>query len=67
MITRVHVPPDAPREALADPRGEAHRRYGVRRPSLYLVRPDNYIAYRRDSIDLAPVHDYFDQTLGLRG
>ncbi|WP_419706862.1 FAD-dependent monooxygenase [Promicromonospora sp. NFX87] len=67
LLTRVHVPPGAPRGALADPLGEAHRRYGVRRPSLYLIRPDNYVAYRRDSLDLEPVRDYFTHTLGLRG
>ncbi|PRX97727.1 FAD-dependent monooxygenase [Allonocardiopsis opalescens] len=64
LVTRGHLPPGPAEGVFADLRGEAHRRYGVRRPSLYLVRPDKYIAHRNDSLDLAPVRGYLR---GLRG
>jgi 2-polyprenyl-6-methoxyphenol hydroxylase-like FAD-dependent oxidoreductase len=59
VVTRGHLPSEPVDGAMADRRGEAHNRYGVRRPSLYLVRPDKYVAYRADDTDLAPVYDYF--------
>jgi hypothetical protein len=59
LITRGHLPPGAPGGVFADRRSEAHNRYGVRRPSLYLVRPDKYVGHRRDDIDFASVRDYF--------
>ncbi|MFI7641632.1 FAD-dependent monooxygenase [Nonomuraea sp. NPDC049400] len=59
LITRGHLPPGLSGNVFADLRSEAHNRYGVRRPSLYMIRPDKYVGYRGDSIDLAPVDDYF--------
>lgn len=65
VITRGHLPHDPMDGAFADLRSEAHNRYGVRRPSLYLIRPDKYVGFRGDSIDFAPVNDYF-HALGAR-
>jgi hypothetical protein len=43
LITRCHLPPVATDGVFADLRSDAHNRYGVRRPSLYLIRPDKYV------------------------
>ncbi|OKI13542.1 hypothetical protein A6A08_14735 [Nocardiopsis sp. TSRI0078] len=59
VVTRGHLPAEPVDGVMADMRSEAHHRYGVRRPSLYLVRPDKYVAHRGDSIDPAPVRDCF--------
>ncbi|MFI6394986.1 FAD-dependent monooxygenase [Nonomuraea sp. NPDC050540] len=59
LITRGHLPPDPLDGVFADLRSEAHNRYGVRRPSLYLIRPDKYVGFRGDDLGLTPVHDYF--------
>ncbi|MEO3803027.1 hypothetical protein [Nonomuraea sp. B1E8] len=59
LITRGHLPHGLTGGVAADPRSQAHNRYGVRRRSLYLIRPDKYVGYRGDSADLAAVHDYF--------
>lgn len=65
LITRCHLP-SAPTEGVfADVHGDAHNRYGVRRPSLYLIRPDKYVGHRNDTIDFATVREYF-RTLGSR-
>ncbi|TQM05892.1 FAD-dependent monooxygenase [Pseudonocardia kunmingensis] len=64
LVTRGHLP-TAPVEAVfADVRSEAHNRYGVRRPSLYLIRPDKYVAHRVDDVDLAAVRRYFQVLAG---
>jgi hypothetical protein len=63
IITRGHLPTTPTDGVFADVRSEAHNRYGVRRPSIYLIRPDKYIGHRNDDIDLPPVRDYF-RTLG---
>jgi 2-polyprenyl-6-methoxyphenol hydroxylase-like FAD-dependent oxidoreductase len=59
VITRGHLPPGPAAGIAADLRSEAHNRYGVRRPSLYIVRPDKYIGYRGDSVDFTAANDYF--------
>ncbi|MBF8187423.1 FAD-dependent monooxygenase [Nonomuraea sp. K274] len=59
LVTRGHLPPGPAEGIYADPRSEAHNRYGVRRPSLYVIRPDKYVGYRGDQVDFAPVTDYF--------
>ena len=58
IITRGHVRPSGPAQTLCDLRSEAHNRYGVRVPSLYLIRPDKYIGYRSDSLNFAAVTDH---------
>jgi 2-polyprenyl-6-methoxyphenol hydroxylase-like FAD-dependent oxidoreductase len=60
LITRCHlaiIPTDG---AFADVRSDAHDRYGVQRPSLYLIRPDNYVGYRNDTMDFAAIGGYFN-------
>ncbi len=47
----------------ADVRSEVHNRYGVRQPSLYLIRPDKYVGYRAVNIDFTPVPNYFSTLL----
>jgi hypothetical protein len=37
----------------------------VRRPSLYLIRPDKYVGFRGDRVDFTSVSDYF-LALGAR-
>lgn len=59
LITRCHLPSAPTEGVLADVQSAAHNRYGVRRPSLYLIRPDKYIGHRNDTIDFATVHAYF--------
>ncbi|MEU0478748.1 DUF6596 domain-containing protein [Streptosporangium sp. NPDC006013] len=59
VVTRGHLPHDPADGIFADLRSEAHNRYGVRRPSLYLIRPDKYVGFCGDSVDLEPVNDYF--------
>ncbi|PSN14953.1 hypothetical protein C7293_09410 [filamentous cyanobacterium CCT1] len=50
---------------LLDVDGEAHRRYGVQQPSLYLIRPDGYIGYRCQSIAIETLKTYLTQVVGL--
>jgi hypothetical protein len=66
VITRGHLPTTPTEGVLADVRSEAHNRYGVRRPSLYLIRPDKYVGLRHDAIDFAPVLEYFRNLMGVR-
>lgn len=44
----------------ADPSFALHRRYGALRESLYLVRPDRYIAYRSQPADEAHLLAYLE-------
>ncbi|MEO3875216.1 FAD-dependent monooxygenase [Nonomuraea sp. B12E4] len=59
LITRGHLPHGLSDGVAADRRSRAHNRYGVRRPSIYIIRPDKYVGYRGDSVELAAVNDYF--------
>jgi hypothetical protein len=58
IVTRGHLPAAPTEGTFADLRSEAHNRYGVRRPSLYLIRPDKYVAHRTDEIDFTAVQRY---------
>ncbi len=42
-------------DVLLEPDGDAHRRYGAAAESLYLVRPDGYIAFRSQPAHAEPV------------
>ncbi|MFI7118487.1 FAD-dependent monooxygenase [Amycolatopsis sp. NPDC049868] len=67
IITRGHLPATPTDGVFADVRSEAHNRYGVRRPSLYLIRPDKYVGHRDDDIDFTPVRHYFRTLRGEFG
>jgi hypothetical protein len=41
-----------------DPDRDAHHRYAATAESLYLVRPDGYVAFRGQPADARPVLDY---------
>ncbi|WP_319457656.1 MULTISPECIES: FAD-dependent monooxygenase [unclassified Mycobacterium] len=58
MITRCFLPTAPTEGVFADIHSDAHNRYGVRRPSVYVIRPDKYVGYRDDTIDFAAVHEY---------
>lgn len=73
-VLRVHVvtpgvgSPDAPGDpaAMLDPTGTAHRRYGARRPSVHLVRPDAVIGFRGRLDDTDALHAHLERALGVR-
>ncbi len=46
-----------------DPGASLHRRYGARTNSLYLLRPDGYIAFRSQPIDREALVSYLDGTV----
>jgi 2-polyprenyl-6-methoxyphenol hydroxylase-like FAD-dependent oxidoreductase len=45
-------------EVVLDPDGDAHRRYAAAAESLYLVRPDGYVAFRSQPATAQPVLDH---------
>lgn len=48
-------------EVLTDINGEAHSSYGATHPTLYLIRPDGYIAFRADSAERTGLVAYLDE------
>ncbi|MFQ4146632.1 FAD-dependent monooxygenase [Chlorogloeopsis sp. ULAP02] len=44
-----------------DPQGECHRRYGASSASLYLIRPDGYIAYRSQAANVNQLMAYLQK------
>ena len=48
-----------------DPTGLAHERYGVSQSGFYLVRPDQYVAARWDTLDLNAVSDSLRRAQGF--
>jgi hypothetical protein len=49
------------RQRVYDPEAVLHHRYGAEHESLYLIRPDGYVAYRGGPLDLAAFTDYLDR------
>lgn len=43
---------------ILDPRYTLHERYGIKEPTLYIIRPDQYIGFQCDVLDIAVLHDY---------
>ena len=43
---------DTPAGAYVDTEGDAHHEYGARHECLYLIRPDSYVGYRSQPVDL---------------
>ena len=52
-------------DAIVDSDGHVHREYGVDGPSLYLIRPDRYIAYRSAPPDDAALHRFLRAAYGF--
>jgi len=44
--------------ALIDVSGNAHRRFGITESGMYLIRPDDHIAFRCQGINLTALGDY---------
>jgi hypothetical protein len=57
-----HVAERAESTCLIDDTGDAHRRYGALGRSLYLIRPDGYVAWRSLPIDLDQLTEYLHET-----
>jgi 2-polyprenyl-6-methoxyphenol hydroxylase-like FAD-dependent oxidoreductase len=53
-------------DVLLDPDRDAHHRYGAAAESLYLVRPDGYIAFRSQPAAAQPVLDHLARLFTLR-
>ncbi|MBD0336324.1 MAG: FAD-dependent monooxygenase, partial [Cyanobacteria bacterium Co-bin13] len=49
---------------LFDSTGELSRRYGARSSCLYLIRPDGYIGFRSQPIDIEALTAFWQQKLG---
>src|SRR3712207_6930239 len=49
-----------------DPDRDAHHRYGAAAESLYLVRPDGYIAFRSQPAAAQPVLDHLSRLFTVR-
>jgi 2-polyprenyl-6-methoxyphenol hydroxylase-like FAD-dependent oxidoreductase len=60
----VHRGPERPDgwsgDVLSDPDGAIHERYGARTDCLYLVRPDGYIGFRCQPIDVESLRAYLE-------
>ncbi len=52
-------------EVLLDPARDAHRRYAAAAESLYLVRPDGYVAFRSQPAAAQPVLDHLGAWFSL--
>ncbi len=48
---------------LHDIHGDAHARFGVIDPTLFVIRPDSHIAFRCEPPDLSKVSTYFEDLL----
>ncbi len=51
---------------LIDADGTAHRRFGITESGLYLIRPDDHIAFRCQGINLSALQDYLARFLMKR-
>jgi 2-polyprenyl-6-methoxyphenol hydroxylase-like FAD-dependent oxidoreductase len=52
-------------DAIIDSDGHVHRDYGAAGPSLFLIRPDRYIAYRSAPPDDAALHRFLRAAYGF--
>jgi 2-polyprenyl-6-methoxyphenol hydroxylase-like FAD-dependent oxidoreductase len=53
--------PPGTNSLLLDQRGRLHRIYGARAECLYLIRPDGYVGYRSQPVELRKLADYLDR------
>jgi hypothetical protein len=56
---------DVDLDVLLDPERDAHDRYGAAAESLYLVRPDGYVAFRSQPATVQPVLAYLDAVFSV--
>ena len=54
---------DSGENLILDERAAIHKRYQVKVPALYLIRPDNYIAYCSKNLDPARLKQVLDRYL----
>jgi hypothetical protein len=52
-------------QILIDPESMVHKSYGATRPSLYVIRPDQYIAFRASGDHVKELYSLLDQFLCL--
>ncbi len=52
-------------DVFLDPDRDAHHRYAATAESLYLVRPDGYVAFRSQPAATRPVLDYVSSVFGI--
>ncbi len=52
---------------LLDPNLEAHKLYGAKAESLYLIRPDGYVGFRGQPAALEPLLEYLGRLYALGG
>lgn len=50
---------------ILDPTYKLHERYGIKEPALYIIRPDQYIGFQCDVLDIAVLHDYLANIFSL--
>jgi 2-polyprenyl-6-methoxyphenol hydroxylase-like FAD-dependent oxidoreductase len=67
VVVPADRPPAAPTDTdvLLDPDRDAHHRYAASAESLYLIRPDGYIAFRSQPADARPVLDHLATMLAV--
>jgi hypothetical protein len=53
-------------DAADDPSGDARRRYGFKGAGWVLIRPDQVVAVRGESEDVASLERYLKNVVGLR-
>lgn len=50
---------------ILDVNGNIHKHYQIKKPTIYILRPDNYIAYRSTNLSLIPIHHFLKKYLYL--
>jgi 2-polyprenyl-6-methoxyphenol hydroxylase-like FAD-dependent oxidoreductase len=61
IVTRNHDPEVGTIPDYVDESGLLHERYGLKGAGYYLVRPDEYVAFRAPGTDLRPVWTYLQR------
>jgi 2-polyprenyl-6-methoxyphenol hydroxylase-like FAD-dependent oxidoreductase len=56
---------NAAQSVILDIDGRLHHRYGAAHSCLYLIRPDGYVGFRSQPIDLVQLQNHFESALGM--